>query len=88
MAKRYEDGVVPWCQKVTVFVWPEVAVTFCLTSQDLPRGTCLLAACLIFAKTATTMMARALIRLSAFFAVVATVDATLEKGIIEVEEVG
>lgn len=36
----------------------------------------------------TMMMARALIRLSAFFAVVATVDATLEKGIIEVEEVG
>ena len=35
-----------------------------------------------------TMMARTLVRLSAFFAVAATVSATLEKGIVEVEEVG
>jgi hypothetical protein len=34
------------------------------------------------------MTRRFLIRLSAFFAVAATVDAALEKGIVEVEEVG
>ncbi len=33
-------------------------------------------------------MIRAVLRLSAFFAAVATVSATLEKGIVEVEEVG
>ena len=63
-------------------------MTFCLTSQDLPRGIMQHASFLPNSNTATMMMARALIRLSAFFAVVATVDAAPEKGIIEVEEVG